>query len=789
MNRLEVLYWCFLATLPHARIAAEYPEQPKVPFSFTKKPLTEVLERFVPPGSHLLYPQKAADLDMIKQQHITYLPHEKETSRDNAWNILKTYLELSGFSLFKQHNQFTIVRNASIDGGAINREALPIYAGILPDELPHDDGRIAYIHYLKNLKVPEPGEKDTHPLSAMLKQMLTYNASLLFDSRSNAIIIIDKASRAASVARLLQEFDDRGIKEQVAYIPLTYLPAQEIVTIFESLKLAAGPGTTRSFMRSDPRTDALTFLSEDTRMVADPFHNGVILMGRQANVERIIDFIRESLDVPQDKGTSILHYYDLNYLDNVTIAPILNRIVTASLPTGEQATAEGLQKPSFQGVVIAALEPTLQKPALKTEDIAIEQKGFPEVQKLDAVATNGGNRLVIAAREKDWLVIKNLLQQIDTPQRQVLFEVLVAEFAYDQTTNFSGTIRSHTDSPVLPQGVQYLASHITPVVSVLGTSPTQLATDLLQVVGPGNVPSQAGQGSMLISLNDPKTPGIFGLLEILSSVVSAQVNSYPYITVKNHTEGYLDSTNTIRTTGDLVTTTNGSFTIPIVDLPATFAVNLVPHIVSDTRLRLVVGFLDDRFTNRTNLTRRTQELRTTATLNSGEILVIGGLLRTDNLDTGTATPILGHIPIFGSFFRGTHAQTITTNLTLFIMPTILEPRSRWTDKTNLYVTDNQNFITRGQTPTMLRDPIYRLFLRDESDQKMIDDFLSQGTNILRKPKLMRTHSKETGIIPFFEPHKLKRVLCHAKNPLHYRTALTNCPRQNTPTGIHAKNMN
>ncbi len=756
---------------------AEIPEAPKVPFSFKKKPLTQLLEKMAPPGTNILFPQRAADLEALKQQQITYLPQEKETSQDTGWHILKTFLELSGFSIFKQHqDQFTVVRNSSVDGGAINREPLPVYAGVLPDHLPHDDGRIIYIHYLKNLRVPEVSEKDSHPLTAMLKQLLTYNASLLFDPKSNAIIIIDKASHAISVAHLLNEFDNRGIKEQVAYVPLTYLPAQELVSIFDTLKLAAGDGQAheRSFIRSDPEADAIGLFTQDTRMVADTMRNGVILMGREANVERIAEFIQDSLDVPQDAkgGGSILHYYDLNYLDSIKTAPILNRIVTAALPAGEQATAEGDTKPLFRGAVIAAIESVIRKPALKTEDIAIEQKGFPEVENLDAVATNAGNRLVIAARESDWQIIKKLLQQIDTQQPQVLLEMVVVEFSYDHTTSMAGTIRSKTDSPNLPHGVQYLASHITPVVSVLGTTPTQLAVDLLQIIGPGNVPSQVSSGSLLLSINDPKTPGIFGLLEILDTVVSAKITSYPYITIKNHTEGLLDTTEMKRTTGDVANTTNGTATIPIIDLPATFAVHAVPHIVSDTRLRLAIGFTEDYYVSSSSLTRNTSELRTTATLNSGEILVMGGLIRTDNLDSGTNTPILGNIPIVGSFFRGTSCETIKTNVVLFVMPTILEPRSRWTEKTKGAINENKNFVTWGQTPSNLRDPIYRLFFRDESDQRMINNFVAQGTNLDSAPgpssglKLMHTQNEKSQV-PLFDSYKLKKVLALKSNPLGY----------------------
>ncbi len=710
-------------------------EKPKKGFSFEKKPLLAVLEKVIPPGTQVILPQRAADLDALKNQQVTYLPSQ---SRKDAWSLIKTYLELSGYSMAQRDNQFIIVNQKSIKGGAVNREVLPVFAGTLEDS-PTDDTQIRYIHYLRNLKVPDLSEKDKHPLSNMLQTFLSDNGSLVFDTKSNAIIMTDKASHLHAIAKLLHEFDTRGIKEEVAYLPIRNLPAQEVVKVFDQLKLASGIGDAKGRKFISNNEDAKPFFTQDTTIIADPVRNGIVLMGRKNHVERVSDFIANLIDVPPESGESILHYYNLEYLNNVDVAPLLTRLVASALPN-TQATQEA--EHTFKGVVIAAEEATIRKPSVETEPIVIEQKGFEgEVVNLEEVATNAGNRLIIAARKDDWHIIKKLLKKIDTPQPQVLLEILIAEFSYEHDTDLAGTLRSKTDAPLLPEGIQYLASHITPVNTVLGNTPTQLAEDLLQVIGGESVAAQTPQGSLLMSLNDPKTPGIFGLLQVLDTVLSTKIRAYPYLTIMNNREGTIDSTETRQNVGELIQGVDGSFIIPVDEVPATINVTAIPHIISEDKLRLNIGFTIDEFQGET-FTRATRELKTTATLRSGQILAMGGIMRIDTQDFKTKTPILGDIPLFGIFFRRTNNETVRRNLTLFVMPTILNPYSRWTEKTKELICENQEAGLRQVFDD--REPIVRLFFNQSTrdNRQGLDDFIAEGINLhdfktCDEPKLLQ----------------------------------------------------
>ena len=59
---------------------------------------------------------------------------------------------------------------------------------------------------------------------------------------------------------------------------------------------------------------------------------------------------------------------------------------------------------------------------------------------------------------------------------------------------------------------------------------------------------------------------------------------------------------------------------------------------------------------------------------SGATVVIGGLMRDDNVDVLHKVPMLGDIPLLGQLFRWKKNTVQKTNLLFFITPTVLTQR-------------------------------------------------------------------------------------------------------------------
>lgn len=698
-----------------------------IPFSFEKKQLIMIIDDIAHRLQiNIIPPQSAADLDTLRQQRVSYRSLTPLIPAKDALNLLMTFLELSGFSLIrKKEDTYTILRNRSVEGGATTRDTVPLYVDNAP--LPQSDERITFIYFLRNLKVPTQMEKESHGLSKMLKDLVSPYGTFLFDPTSNAVIIKDKASHIETIKKILEEFERSGIKESVVYMPLRNVNATDVVTIFDSLKKASGaPNPQAPFTPSGPHDQSYTYFAQDTKVFADSQRNALIIMGGETNVNRISDFVADHIDLEQDKGTSILHTYALQHLDAQTFAPALSKIVSSFLSNGQaqQAPYRKGEEHIFRGVQILAEYPSAPPQKFTTEAVLFEQKGYPENAGIEGIPQLHGNRLIVAARQDDWRIIKQLIIKLDKPQYQVILEMLIVDFSYDDTSILAGSIRNLTNG-ALPCGVQFLASHITPVTNVLGTTPVQLAEDLLNVVGPNSVAVNVTPRSTLISFNDPKTPGIFGLLQILQTVLKSKITSYPYLVVTNNQKGSVESEQLFRASGELVITTNGTYTIPQVDVSATIKVVATPHIVSDDRLRLDIGFTVEYFVG-TQLTRLTRGLKTTATLASNQILAMGGLLQRTAMRTLTRTPILGSIPIIGWFARGDREEDILSNIVLFVCPTIIEPKTR----PELTARTRSKLCQTGEIEVPFcnaRDPICKLFFRPPPS--LVDDFCAETSNL------------------------------------------------------------
>jgi general secretion pathway protein D len=66
-----------------------------------------------------------------------------------------------------------------------------------------------------------------------------------------------------------------------------------------------------------------------------------------------------------------------------------------------------------------------------------------------------------------------------------------------------------------------------------------------------------------------------------------------------------------------------------------------------------------------------REIKTTVTVGSGEIVVLGGLLDDNERRTIEKIPLLGDIPVIGELFKSRAKSRVKTNLMVFIRPTIL----------------------------------------------------------------------------------------------------------------------
>ena len=244
--------------------------------------------------------------------------------------------------------------------------------------------------------------------------------------------------------QIVAALDSTGFKEKIEMLQLFNTVASDVKLIFDDIMKA--PQSTNPY-RLDARkpTTEATYFSKFVRIIPFGRLNMLIILGREQAVDRVKDFIQKYIDVPQDTGQSVFHVYSLQYLDAADFAPILQNIVNSassggtgqSRTEGAPATQGGTER-MFEGVRI-----TSDRPA---------DQGVGGGGGTDAKAETtyyGGNRLIIAARHDDWLRIKKLCEELDTPQPQVIIEVLVADLTLDDTRFIGSMLRNNLTVPLL----------------------------------------------------------------------------------------------------------------------------------------------------------------------------------------------------------------------------------------------------------------------------------------------------------------------------------------------------
>lgn len=95
--------------------------------------------------------------------------------------------------------------------------------------------------------------------------------------------------------------------------------------------------------------------------------------------------------------------------------------------------------------------------------------------------------------------------------------------------------------------------------------------------------------------------------------------------------------------------------------------------MTETEEQLKVITLDDQRFELPLAQSNIRESDTVIRAQSGEIVVIGGLMQTSTQDEESKTPVLGDIPMFGNLFKSIRKRQEKKELIILIKPTVVMP--------------------------------------------------------------------------------------------------------------------
>lgn len=691
-------------------------EQEKtIDINYNDADLIDVINRFAQlRGVNIILPTGA---NIIKSK--LTLQMGERLSIEQVWKLLYTIVDIAGYSLIKRLDAYVIVKTDK----DIARRAMPIYIGVAPQDLPSTNKRIRYLYYLSNIQVPNIGSKGDSELHNLLSHILPQEAITRYMPSSNGLLIVEQAHIIKAAMKVVLEFDKVGFKENLEVIKLRYSTADIVAEIFNKNILPVAQPRNRRRLGSRGKSKARYF-PKSMKIIAEPRTNTLILLGRQQAIDRVKEFIFSYIDVNLGSGKSILHTYKLQYLDAEPFVKTLESIVASAAGGGTgQSRASGKAKGPerfFDGVII------------KTDT--------PPSKKGEEKAYAGSNQLIIAARNDDWKRIKKLIEKLDRPQPQVIIEVLIA----DIQINDDRLLGSHTRNPKampLPEfinsesDVQFQSAQTN--VALASKTDGGLQVDLLQepgftpsapntvIIPPFGATLSPGAGFVSLSDSDGKT---WSILQVLQRYENSKILSHPHIVATNNQLAKVVIGEIRLVRGPSTSGQAGVTTAQLQEKEASLKVNITPRISGGNTVNLQVSVILNEFIGDVG-NQIDRSVITNANVLSGSILALGGLIKINTSHGLNATPILGRIPLIGWLFKKKSSEIIRNNLTVFIRPTIVQPRLRGgiDTYTRDYINVAKQYVKDGMLFDTLRDPITRWFFRTGvSAEDAIDAFAQES---------------------------------------------------------------
>ncbi|MEZ5501752.1 MAG: type IV pilus secretin PilQ [Halioglobus sp.] len=281
------------------------------------------------------------------------------------------------------------------------------------------------------------------------------------------------------------------------------------------------------------------------------------------------------------------------------------------------------------------------------------------------------NSLIITDTAAKLAEIRDLLELVDIPVRQVMIESRIVIAQSDATKNLG-----------IEWGGAYLNKGDNNVVSVSGD--TTNVANLTESAINGTTPTVDYPGALLVDLGVASNSGfaigyassdlfLTAELSALEAEGEGEVVSQPKVITGDKQEASIKSGTEIPYQQS---SASGETTVAFKD--AVLALFVTPNITPDDRIILdlkinqdSVGELVPSGNGGFIPSIDTTQLTTQVLVGNGETVVLGGVFKTEDIESVNKVPYFGDIPYIGAFFRSETNSHKKTETLIFITPRIL----------------------------------------------------------------------------------------------------------------------
>jgi len=466
---------------------------------------------------------------------------------------------------------------------------------------------------------------DASQLVRILRPLVPKGGHLAAAAESNSLVIADTAANVRRIENLIKRIDQESM-EDFEVVPLEFASALELVRIIEGLNLArpeeGGSSTKRVRVIADERTNTLVLLGDPQRRMA---YRAMI----------------RQLDVEGDEGNTQVHY--LRYAKAEDVAEVLRGIAEGRDVENGAATS-----------------------STSSNSGSSSSYGFGRDSRVRIQAHESTNSVVVHGPAELSREMAQIIRQLDIRRAQVLVEAVIAEVSSDRAREL---------------GVQWGFGSESSGVGIInfargGGGIVNLAAGINSFLeGDVTAPPSLSDGATLGGVGRIGSTQIGLLINALQGDSSSNILSTPsLLTLDNEEAEIVVGQNVPFIVGRSVENSGQAFdTIQREDVGIKLRIR--PQINEGNAVRLEiaqeVSQIAPGASGAADLITNKRSLNTHVMVDDNQLIVLGGLIDDQMVETEDKVPLLGDIPGLGRLFRYDTANVEKRNLMVFLRPVIV----------------------------------------------------------------------------------------------------------------------
>ncbi|MCC6159310.1 MAG: type II secretion system secretin GspD [Deltaproteobacteria bacterium] len=706
---------------------------------------------------------------------VTIISPTKVTPRE-AYDIFMSVLAVNGLTTVDVGGITKIIpiKDAQTSPIATNTAGVP----------RSNDQFITQLVPLKNI--------DANDVATAFRGLVSADGNIFAYGPSNMVIVLDSASNITRLMKILQRLDVAGADQEVIVIPLEYASADILADVV--LELFEQPGAKSSGAGASPlqarlqeRRQALSARrlpgmagqagasasiagSDETKVIADTRTNSLIVKASKFGVQQIRELVAK-LDTPLPGGEGKIHVVYLENADAEELAGTLAELAGGSAggmggtaanrrqgQLGNDPRSQALGGLSGRGGASSSMARGLtgalggRSGAAGLGSSQLDRRGtsgiaatsgrfladFDGAVRITAEAST--NSLVIIASNRDFKILKEVIDKLDIPRRQVFVEALIMEISVDRGLDLGFEFRSTND--VTEEGVQVIG----------GTNYGGIQQAAANPLGVSGFAIGAADGT--ITFAGETFPNIGALFRAMATDQDVNVLSTPHVLTLDNEEAQVVVANNIPfITGQIFSANNSNPTTTIERQDVGITLRITPQINESDMVKLLIYQEVSQVTDSpeglsaasVGVTTAKRTADTVVVVKDRQTVIIGGLLKDQVAVVESKVPVLGDIPLLGYLFKTSKTKVQKTNLLIFLTPYIIKDSGDLEEVTRLTNARKEIFREKNHIPD--RNDDMRMFNynnltpRQSNFQAPLDDTIETDPRLRR---LMEEQSQTSG---------------------------------------------